>query len=1160
MRNRSNLRFLTERHQPDLIFLTKPQIFSCDVENALKYFSGTFCYYLNSEDKYTEDLPMKSSKANGGTMLLWKRELDPYVTIDQDLCTPAFLPLFLNLPGFTSTIHISVYLPTSGRDDQFMEDLSTLSSYMDKVRCNTPDMTFYLRGDFNVNEKNQRRTDILNSFIKTHNLQEMDNGHLTYHHFMGNGESDSKLDRIFTTSLESEMLDAVICRKNDPLIDSHHDVLISRCCLLEQNDYSTESHLNYTSSAPRVTNSRHKIMWTDEGVRQYQNLVPNHLIRLQETWLQSPSKSCVSLLFSATSDVLTSCAKASNKYVSLSSKPAVKQHKVPHQVRSLTRQVLKLWNYLKRVRLLHNADSDEVQNAVLSYKHEKYKLRKLNRHLKALESIERDSKLLNNPKLTFNDIRRFRNRKGGKVGTLYVGDRQYHGKAVPDGFFDSVQQLKTKNHISGPLSTTYAEYLEDYSHIMKLLDTAKPMKTISEKESFDILMSMKATVADFYSVTPLHYIYAGPLGWKHFHLLLNQLILDVNCTTIVEVNRTYACILFKGHSKNKQLAKSYRTISTCPVIAKALDVFLRNQFCDSWYKDQAPTQFQGQGSSHELAALLLTECILHSSWTLKEPLFALYLDARSAFDVVQKEMLVRNLFHVQQPDQALKIIDNRLTHRDTILDWEGTFMGPINDQQGLEQGGVNSSEYYKIYGKEQLSLPTTAALGVPLGNLVVSAIGQADDTVLVSNDIVLLSYLLELNKVYCKNYLVELGAEKTKLQMFPPSGSQMNAEYAALTNPIKINNFDIPFSSTADHVGVLRSITGNGPTILARFSAHRRALSGIMHVGLGKGHRGNPALGLRVEKLYAAPVLLSGLASLKLSRKEVMQLDQHYCETLRQILRLERKTPQCVIYFLAGSLPGSALLHIRQLGLFGMITRLSGNVLNLHARNIYSSTTISKKSWFHDIRDLCLLYGLPHPSLLLEDPIGKYKYKKLVKSKVIDYWECVLRQKKENLKSLTFFHPHFMSLTLSHPIFTSSGHSPLKVAMARVQALMLSGRYRFGALVRHWTRNYDGTCCLSPQCRNNGILEDIHHVLQFCPALEWVRTKMMNFTLTCSLHLPNEVKEFLLLVCTPNSSSFCHFLLDCSSLPQLRDRKASFRSFMTFFFDISRTWVYVLHR
>ena len=61
-------------------------------------------------------------------MLLWKRELDPYVTIDQDLCTPAFLPLFLNLPGFTSTTHISVYLPTSGKDDEFIEVTAHLSA------------------------------------------------------------------------------------------------------------------------------------------------------------------------------------------------------------------------------------------------------------------------------------------------------------------------------------------------------------------------------------------------------------------------------------------------------------------------------------------------------------------------------------------------------------------------------------------------------------------------------------------------------------------------------------------------------------------------------------------------------------------------------------------------------------------------------------------------------------------------------------------------------------------------------------------------------------------------------------------------------------------------------------------------------------------------
>ena len=62
-------------------------------------------------------------------------------------------------------------------------------------------------------------------------------------------------------------------------------------------------------------------------------------------------------------------------------------------------------------------------------------------------------------------------------------------------------------------------------------------------------------------------------------------------------------------------------------------------------------------------------------------------------------------------------------------------MGPINDEQGTEQGGVNSSDLYKIFGKEQLSLAQKSSLGVNLGNLTISGIGQTDDTALLSNSI-----------------------------------------------------------------------------------------------------------------------------------------------------------------------------------------------------------------------------------------------------------------------------------------------------------------------------------------------------------------------------------------------------------------------------------------
>ena len=39
-------------------------------------------------------------------------------------------------------------------------------------------------------------------------------------------------------------------------------------------------------------------------------------------------------------------------------------------------------------------------------------------------------------------------------------------------------------------------------------------------------------------------------------------------------------------------------------------------------------------------------------------------------------------------------------------------MGPIIDECGLEQGGVNSSDFYKIFGKEQLATAQLSELGV----------------------------------------------------------------------------------------------------------------------------------------------------------------------------------------------------------------------------------------------------------------------------------------------------------------------------------------------------------------------------------------------------------------------------------------------------------------
>ena len=67
---------------------------------------------------------------------------------------------------------------------------------------------------------------------------------------------------------------------------------------------------------------------------------------------------------------------------------------------------------------------------------------------------------------------------------------------------------------------------------------------------------------------------------------------------------------------------------------------------------------------------------------------------------------------------------------------------------------------------------------------------------------------------------------------------------------------------------MLRSSSGNLPTILARFIAHNNALGGVLHAGIARGHRGNPAASIHVDRVYGVPVLLSGLAPLVLSEPE----------------------------------------------------------------------------------------------------------------------------------------------------------------------------------------------------------------------------------------------------------------------------------------------------
>ena len=1081
-------------------------------------------------------------------MIFWRKSLSEFISV---LSTPSasFSALLFRPPGSPASLQIALYLPTSGKELEFIEEITRLRIYIEDLINNDPDLLVFIRGDSNVNVNQVARTKTFDNFKTTLGLLSLPIGHKTYHHFIGNGLFDSAIDVILYTKSTSvsEQLEQVYCRHDHPYIRSHHDAIVSTFSLPVKPVMVPPP----TFQAPEIPNTRRKIFWNQDSFQSYQVLVGDSLSCLRQRWLEPSSKSCVAVLLKSTSEILSTGASITNKSISLSNISSPKSHETPKAIQNSR-------NYLKRrLRIYRTTNCLSAKEKLESAK---IQHRKLVRSFISRANSTEYSRMFSimssgTSSQIFKRIRAYKKPPIKDIPYLNVGSKTFHGNDVKNGFYASISELKKKDK-NYDKKAKHFDYKDDYKNILDLCSNKRDLPNISVEDSNKILFKMKRSVTDLYDITPAHFINAGLAGLQHFNFILNCIIDDVNNASIEELNSCYALLLYKGHGKLRTSDSAYRTISTCPLASKALDLYIRDLHVEKWNHQQAPTQYQGEGSCHDLAALLVTEVVQHSIYTLKEPVYLLFLDARSAFDRVVPELLIRSLFLAGMDGNSTNYVNKRITNRVTYIDWDKRIMGPIKDELGLEQGGANSSEFYKIYSNNHLKTAQNSKQGVnigndPLGNShIISAIGLADDTCLVANKLSNLFNILSLTNNYCEKYGVTLCSSKTTLLRITPNKLSVDLE---TFNPININGQDISFSSEAEHVGTIRSIDGNLPHILNRFAAHRKAMSATLSSGVANKSRVNPVVSLRLEKAYGCPVLLSGLSSLVFSGSELSTIDQHFKSTYQNLQKLHSKTPRSVVFFLGGSLPAQALIHLRMLTLFGMVARLPGDPLHIHARNALISAKTSSRSWFCQLRNICLLYNLPHPLSVLDLPPSKDDYKKQITAHIISYWEDRLRGEATLLPSLRYFKPEFMSLKTPHLLWKTAGSNPYEVAKAVQQARFLSGRYRGGYLEKHWTQNKEGICL---NCHESS--ETSEHILIFCKAYE--ETKKKLYSLWLSTNIP-VVYQLVLDALSSDTEYLMQFILDCSALPKvIRAAQDHGPHIYNELFYLTRTWCFAIHR
>ena len=344
--------------------------------------------------------------------------------------------------------------------------------------------------------------------------------------------------------------------------------------------------------------------------------------QIRETWSNSESFASISLLLSTTYTAMTQTAKATNKVINLGDKLQLKPKK--NKVIAAAKVTLHHLRQLRKVEKSSPFSGIELESAIQRLSISRHQYRKEVRAGLAQERDLRDLKLndiVSHPFPIFRQFRAASQISAPNVQNLHFGTKIYSGDAVANGMFDSLNSLKAPCMESYMSLPAYQEAVDMHSHIIKLAKAGGKIPTISFPKGEKLLRQLKASVMDFFSITSLHFLNAGLEGIIHFTFLLNEVINHINSASMAELNTIWANILHKGGGKDVESDRSWRTISCCPILAKALDLYMVELYDMGWSAAQAPTQFQGSNSSHDLAALTITEATIQGQFCTRKPVY-----------------------------------------------------------------------------------------------------------------------------------------------------------------------------------------------------------------------------------------------------------------------------------------------------------------------------------------------------------------------------------------------------------------------------------------------------------------------------------------------------------------------------------------------------------
>ncbi|MEW8546756.1 MAG: reverse transcriptase domain-containing protein, partial [Candidatus Thiodiazotropha sp.] len=626
----------------------------------------------------------------------------------------------------------------------------------------------------------------------------------------------------------------------------------------------------------------------------------------------------------------------------------------------------------------------------------------------------------------------------------------------------------------------------------------------------------RGKAADFYGVTAEHFLYGGEELLSITTDIINCLYRNGKLTDSLKTGVLTPVYKKKGPATE---SKNYRGITILPTITKILETVLREEVRPSVEMHQNKLQRGFTQNSSPMNCSLILEEIIRESKDRKQPLYIAFLDVKAAFDVVSHNSLLRKLFHIGIEGKEWSLIHSLHSGAESVVKWDGDTSGSFKVQQGVRQGGILSTDLYKLYGNGLLDRLTDMGLGFHLGEICCVAPTAADDMAIAASSLHELQRLITTSVDYSKMERYHLQPNKSVILAFPCHGR--GSQEANEDINISMNGKQMPVVKEAMHMGILRSEDSQESAVTYNIDKARRTVYCLMGAGLHGENGLDPDTSVHVLQTYVIPVLVYGL-EVVLPRKSLMEkIDRLHKKFLKQILSLPNTVADPAVYILSGAIPVEGVVHKRALTLFGSLCRLDeASIEKQLARRQLAVKGERSSSWFICIKALLLKYRLPAPCDLLDTPPTKASWKRQVREQVDNYWSDTIKSRAALYPSLRYLHfEGYVPGRKHQSIADANGVKDVPRIHNRIK--MVTSSYILQTNRASFNQNQISPTCLL--CQRDD--ETMEHFILHCCALETVRQPILEDIMAVGLTMGIQLHR-------ENPADLLQTILDCSVIQQ----------------------------